>query len=118
MVSVARRCGRPMRQRPFGVSIGFAVDDRWAAGKPVDIALKATYFDKGMGNVDVGVGTSGGNVTKQIKLTNDGKLKTATFFINDAVFPAKNMDYDITFKATADEPMLSFVRIIRLINKK
>ena len=97
-----------------GQQIGFAVDDRWAAGKPVDIALKVTYFDKGMGDVDIAVGTSGGNVTRQIKLTNDGKLKTATFFINDAVFPAKKMDYDITFKATADEAVLSFVRIIRL----
>lgn len=97
-----------------GRQIGLSVDDRWAGGGPVDVALKATYFDKGNGTVDIGLKTSSGDVTRQIKLTGSDKLKTATFVIKDAVFPAKKMDYDITFKATGDEAVLSFVRIIRL----
>ncbi len=97
-----------------GKQIGLAVDDRWAGGGPVDVALKTTYFDKGSGTVDVSVKTSGGIVTKQIKLTGTDKLKTATFFIKDAVFPAKKFDHDITFKSSDDEAVLSFVRVIRL----
>ncbi len=97
-----------------GKQIGLAVDDRWCGGKPVDVAVKTTYFDKGVGTVDVHVKTKGGDVTKQIKLTGSDKLKTATFVIEDAVFPAQKMDYDLTFKSSGDEAVLSFVRIIRL----
>ncbi len=97
-----------------GRQIGLAVDDRWAGGGPVDVALKTTYFDKGTGTVDVAVKTRGGDVTRQIRLTGSDKLKTATFMIKDAVFSAEKMDYDITFKSTGDEAVLSFVRIIRL----
>jgi hypothetical protein len=34
--------------------------------------------------------------------------------IKGAVFPAKKMDYDIVFRSTGAEAVLSFVRIIRL----
>ncbi|MGL4401854.1 MAG: hypothetical protein ACRCXD_18490, partial [Luteolibacter sp.] len=97
-----------------GKQIGLAVDDRWCGGGPVDIALKVTYFDKGLGDVDVSVQTSNGNVSKQIKLTGTDKLKTATLMIKDAVFPAKKIDYDIVFKSSGDDVVLSFVRVIRL----
>lgn len=97
-----------------GKQIGLAVDDRWAGGGPVDVALKITYFDNGTGTVDVAVKTRGGDVTRQIRLTGSDKLKNATFLIKYAVFSAEKMDYDITFKSTGDEAVLSFVRIIRL----
>jgi hypothetical protein len=97
-----------------GKQIGLAVDDRWSGGGPVDVALKTTYFDKGSGAVDVSVKTSSGVVKKQIELTGSDKLKTATFFIENAVFPARKLDHDITFKATNDDAVLSFVRVIRL----
>jgi hypothetical protein len=96
-----------------GEKIGLAVDDRWCGGGPVNIALKVTYFDRGNGRVAVGLKTSQGDVTKQILLTNSGKLKTATFFVADAIFPAKNMDYDVTFTSTETEAVLSFVRLIK-----
>ena len=97
-----------------GRQIGLAVDDRWAGGGPVNIALKTTYFDQGHGSIKVGVRTVTGDVTRQIDLTGSGKLKTATILIKDAVFPAEKMDYDITFKSSGDAAVLSFVRIIRL----
>jgi hypothetical protein len=97
-----------------GRQIGLAVDDRWCGGGPVDVALKATYFDQGLGTVDIVVPTSSGKFSKQIKLTGSDKLKTATFLIKGAVFPAKKMDYDIVFRSTGAEAVLSFVRIIRL----
>lgn len=97
-----------------GKKIGLAVDDRWAGGGPVNIALKVTYFDRGRGRVDVGLQTSHGGVSKRIELTGSDELKTATFIVHEAVFPAKNMDYDVIFESTGDETVLSFVRIIRL----
>jgi len=97
-----------------GKKIGFAVDDRWCDGAPVNVALKVTYFDRGRGRVDVGLNTSKGKVAKKIELTDSGKLKTITFFIDDAVFPAKKIEYDIILSASDDEAAVSFVRIIRL----
>ncbi|MEX1048811.1 MAG: beta-galactosidase [Akkermansiaceae bacterium] len=97
-----------------GKQIGLAVDDRWAGGGPVNIAVKTTYFDKGQGTIDVALKTSAGDTSRQIQLTDSGKLKTSTIFIKNAVFPAKEMDHDILFKSTGDAAVLSFVRIIRL----
>ena len=97
-----------------GRQIGLAVDDRWCGGGPVDVALKVTYFDIGRGRVDIGLRTRKGEERKQIRLTGSGKLKTATFFIDDALFSAGNMDYDIIFKSSGTEAVLSFVRVIRL----
>lgn len=97
-----------------GRQIGFAVDDRWCGGGPVDVAIKTTYFDKGHGTVAVGFKTSNGNGSRKIELTGTDRLKTATFVIENAVFPAKKMDYDIVFKTTGEEAVLSFVRIIRV----
>ncbi len=97
-----------------GKRIGLAVDDRWAGGKPVDIAVKVSYFDQGTGTVDVGLKTKEGDATKQIKLIDSNKLKTATFIFNNAIFPAKEMDYDIIFNSSGSDAVLSFVRVIRL----
>lgn len=76
--------------------------------------MKVSYFDKELRNVDVSTPTDGGNVSKQIKLTGSERLKTATFIINSAVFPARKMDHDITFKFIGDEVGLSLVRVIRV----
>jgi hypothetical protein len=97
-----------------GKKIGLAVDDRWAGGGPVNIALKVTYFDGGRGRVDVGLQTSHGRVSRRIELTGSNKLMTATFIVDGAVFPARKMDYDVLFESTEGEAVLSFVRIIRI----
>ncbi|VGO14870.1 hypothetical protein PDESU_03440 [Pontiella desulfatans] len=97
-----------------GKQIGLAVDDRWCGGGPVDVAIKVTYFDVGRGTVDVGVRTRKGGARKRIKLTGTEKLRTATFFIDDAIFNAKGMDYDLIFHGSGAEAVLSFVRVIRV----
>jgi hypothetical protein len=97
-----------------GKQIGFAVDDRWCEGAPVNIAVKASYFDIGHGTVDVFIRTKAGSSKRSINLTDTGDLKTATFFFNDVVFSAKGMNHDIVFKSTGTDAVLSFVRVIKL----
>jgi hypothetical protein len=97
-----------------GRQIGLAVDDRWCGGGPVNAAVKVTYFDIDHGTVDMSLHTKKGSITRTIKLTGTGELKTATFFFDDAVFSAKGMDYDILFKSKDTDAVISFVRVIRL----
>ncbi|WP_136080495.1 hypothetical protein [Pontiella desulfatans] len=97
-----------------GKQIGLAVDDRWCGGGPVDVAVKVTYFDVGRGNVEVGLRTKKGGARKRIKLTDSRKLRTATFFVDDAVFSAKDLEYDIIFKSSGDEAVISFVRVVKI----
>ncbi len=97
-----------------GKKIGLAVDDRWCGDGPVDVAVKVTYFDWGRGTVDVGLRTKHGPAKKSVRLTDSGKLKTATFFVDAAVFSARDMDYDLVFHGSGAEAVLSFVRVIRL----
>jgi hypothetical protein len=97
-----------------GKCIGFAVDDRWCGGKPTDVAIKVSYFDVGKGAVDLGVSTKVGSVKRTIKLKDSGKLKTATFFIDQAVFSAKEWEHDLVFRAQGGNAVLSFVRVVRL----
>lgn len=97
-----------------GKQIGFAVDDRWSGGGPVNVAVKVTYFDTGRGTVEMDLKTKKGNRRRTINLTGTGALKTATFFVNEAVFSAKGMDYDIVLKSTDAGAAISFVRVIRL----
>ncbi|VGO20668.1 beta-galactosidase [Pontiella sulfatireligans] len=97
-----------------GKRIGLAVDDRWCGGKPTDVAIKVSYFDIGKGEVELGVRTKRGSVTRTFKRTDTGKLKTATFFIDQAVFSAQGMEHDIIFQSKGSNAVLSFVRIVRL----
>ena len=97
-----------------GKRIGMAVDDRWSHGKPTDVAIKVTYFDVGKGKIEVGFRTSEGAAKRTIQRADSGKLKTATFFVDDAVFVAKGMDYDIVFQSLESDAVISFVRVIRL----
>jgi hypothetical protein len=93
-----------------GQRIGLAIDDRWCGHRPVDVAIKVTYFDEGRGTVRVRVGDQ----KRSFILTDTGALKTATFFLDDVEFAAKNVEYDIVFEGLKCEPIVSFVRVIRL----
>lgn len=101
-----------------GKKIDFAVDDRWLKGisrrHPHPVAIKVTYFDSGTSELSVNFQTSSGTDARVIPLSNTGTLKTATFFVNDIVFNAEGMDYDITVTGQADPAVISFMRIIKL----
>lgn len=93
-----------------GQRIGLAIDDRWCGNRPVDVAVKVTYFDEGSGTVRV----RAGDQERSFVLRETGALKTATFFLYNVEFSAKNLEYDIVFEGLECEPTLSFVRVIRL----
>lgn len=93
-----------------GRRIGLSVDDRWCGGKPVDVAVKTTYFDIGEGALELMVGSQ----RRTLALTGSGELKTATFFIEQADFSAPGMEYDLVFQGLETDAVISFVRVIRL----
>ena len=93
-----------------GRRIGLAVDDRWGGGRPLDVAIKVTYFDEGKGAVRMTVGRQ----NRTIRLDGSGKLKTATFFLKNAVFAAKGLEHDIVFQGLETDAVISFVRVVRL----
>jgi hypothetical protein len=92
--------------------IGFAIDDRFLAGGPHEVAVKISYFDMPRGVLSLQYKTPNGMTSRTLKLGNTGKLKTATFFLSDAIFDAKGMDYDLTI-AGDREIVVSFVRVIK-----
>lgn len=93
-----------------GRRIGLAVDDRWCGGEPTDVAIKVSYFDVGKGKVEMSVGTQ----RRTFERTGSGRLKTATFFIDQAVLSAQGMEYDIILQSKGSDAVISFVRIVRL----
>ena len=101
-----------------GKKIGFAVDDRWlrrgARPHPWPVAIKVTYFDCGTSALAVNIQTASGPDTRVIPLYNTGKLRTATFFVEDIAFHAQGMDHDLTVTGGPDPAVVSFMRIIRL----
>ena len=97
-----------------GKQIGLSVDDRWCGGGPVNVAVKVTYFDIGRNTVYMDLYTVNGYSRRSINLTGTDGLKTATLFVNDAVFSTNGVNYDIIFKSTGTGAVISFVRVIRL----
>jgi hypothetical protein len=97
-----------------GKRIGLNVDDRWCGDGPVDVAVKVTYFDVGRGHMDVQTGTGGGDSRKKIKLTDSGKLKTATFIVHSANLSDQGNDYNIVLQSSGNDVVVSFVRVIKL----
>jgi hypothetical protein len=65
------------------------------------------------GELNLRYKTQKGSAAKTIKLGNTAKLQTATFFLTDAVFNAKGLDYDLTIEGRSDAT-ISFVRLIKL----
>ena len=97
-----------------GKKIGFAVDDRWLGNKSRDVAIKVTYFDCGKSVLKVNFQTKNGAKSKEIPLTNTGKLKTATIFVKDFLAKARDMNYDLTVEAEKDNTVISFMRVIKI----
>ncbi len=94
--------------------IGFALDDRFLSGGPHRVAVKVTYHDLSKGTWTLAYKTPNGEATRATQCEGDGKLKTATFFLTDASFPASDLDYDFEIRATDTDATISFVRLIKL----
>lgn len=95
-----------------GSRIGFAIDDRFIGMQPTPVAMKVSYLDQTSGTLTLNYQSPAGAQQKTIALTQDGKLKTATFIVDDLIAPASEFDYDITLSAP-NEAVLTFLRIIK-----
>ena len=94
-----------------GKNIGFAIDDRFLSGSSRRLAVKVTYLDEGKGNLILDYSK---DRAKSVPLKNTGKLLTATFFLDDAVFEAKELKHDFNLKGDESEITVSFVRVIKV----
>jgi hypothetical protein len=94
--------------------IGFAVDDRFLSGGPHKVAVKVTYHDVSKGAWTLAYRTPDGESTRTIQCQGTDKIRTATFFLSDAVFPAKDLDFDFEIRAAESDAVISFVRVVRL----
>jgi len=97
--------------------IGFALDDRFLSGGPHKTAIKVTYWDVGGGTWSLCCKTGRGEVRRRIECGDTDKARTATFFFDDAFFPAKGLDYDFEIRAVEGDATISFVRVIKLGSK-
>lgn len=95
-----------------GKRIGFAVDDRFLSGGPHRVAVKITYLDEGVGDLSLHYSTPSGKAKRSVARKDTGKMTTATFFLDDIVFAAKNMNYDLSIEGHPGVT-ISFVRLIK-----
>ncbi len=98
-----------------GRKIGFDVEDKWNGLKD-SVAIKVSYFDDDSGRLNLVYAGSKKQETKTIKLTGDGNLKTATFFISKIKKNGLPHKYDFALEAGAgtEKITISFVRVIGL----
>jgi hypothetical protein len=94
--------------------IGFALDDRFLSGGPHRVAIKVTYHDVGTGTWSLVYTSIGGQKERVIRCADTGKVKTATFFLDDAHFRGANMAHDFVVRAAQSDAVISFVRVIGL----
>lgn len=96
------------------MAIGFAVDDRFLSGGPHRVAAKMTYYDRGKGVWALVYQTPQGEGRRPVQCADTGTLKTATFFLDDAIFPATGLDFDLEIRADETDAVVAFVRVIKL----
>jgi hypothetical protein len=96
------------------MAMGFAVDDRFLSGGPHQVAVKITYYDQGERAWALVYRTPQGEAWRRVECADSGAVKTATFFLGDAVFPATGLDFDFEIRADDVDAAVAFVRVIRL----
>ena len=92
-------------------SIGFAVDDRFLSGGPHKVAVKITYND--IGKARWALVYNNGKNSKEMSCWGNGTIRTVTWFLDDAVFNAGDMDFDFEIKAIEGDAVIKFVRVIK-----
>ena len=95
-------------------AIGFALDDRFLVGGPHKVAIKVTYHDVGTGTWRLEYATPKGRATRSVQCSSAGRVRTVTFFLDDACFPARGMDFDFWIGAVGWDATIGFVRVIKL----
>jgi len=98
-----------------GKKIGFDVEDKWAGLKD-SVAIKVSYFDTHSGELNLVYNNGMKKEKKTIKLSGDGKLNTATFFISTMKAKSLPYNYDFTLEAgnQTESIIISFVRVVDL----
>lgn len=98
-----------------GKKIGFDVEDKWAGLKD-SVAIKVSYFDNQSGEMNLVYKTGIKEIRKKVNLLGDGKLKTATFFMNNIKTKGLNNNFDFALEAVKETEKItvSFVRVIDL----
>ncbi len=94
--------------------IGFALDDRFLAGGPHRVAIKVTFRDRANARWALAWRTPQGEALRETQCGDSGEHRTATFFLDDAVFDARGMDCDFEIRALDGDAAISFVRAIKL----
>lgn len=97
-----------------GKMFGFGVDDNFIAPRVgAKVTIKLTYMDKGIGSLRLRYSKDGKEMSESINKTNSGKIKTATFFINNAMFNATGYNPDFFVDGEGKEVELFFVRVVK-----
>ena len=99
-----------------GKKIGFNIDDRWAAHKKEKkLAIKISYFDNDEGALLLRFKKGNQIISKEQLLTNDGDLKTVTFFIENLKNNAAGEGFDFILENTDSTKTItvSMVRIVK-----
>jgi hypothetical protein len=98
-----------------GKKIGFNVEDKWAGLKD-SVAIKVSYFDNHSGEFNLVYNNGKKPEKKTAKLTGDGKLKTATFFVTHLKEKGLPNDFDFVVESgkKTKSIIVSIVRVIDL----
>ena len=94
--------------------IGFALDDRFASGPGVAVALKVTYLDDNSRWRLEYPTTSGTTATRTVTGGGSGNMRTVTWLLTNAHFSASDLDNDFYLIAEQGDLTASFVRVVRL----
>jgi len=96
--------------------ICFGVDDTFLSGGPHRVALKVTYWDRENAEWALGYhALSTQTAERRVTCGNTGKLRTATFILNDACFPGQGYaGEDFQIRTTKGDAVIQFVRIVKL----
>lgn len=95
--------------------IAFAVEDKFLSGSSHRVAIKVTYFDKGVGSFALKFKRAGGKQeSRSQSKKNTGKMMTRTYIINDIDLTARKMNTDFYLEAYGDDLTVRMVRIIKL----
>lgn len=98
-----------------GNEIGFAVDDKFLSGGPHDVAVKVTFFDSATETWSLEYKKGGGGTgTRSVTGRGTGKVRTATFFLNDFAAPVSGYNFDFALKSSQGQTPFMFVRVIKL----